>query len=383
MTMNSQQLLARLVGFPTVSRDSNRALIDFVRNFLGDCGVESRLFESADGRKANLYATVGPQDREGVLLSGHTDVVPVDGQQWTSDPFVLTERDDRLYGRGSADMKGFLACALALAARASREPLKVPLHLALSYDEEVGCVGVRSLIDAMGTWPQRPRLCIVGEPTLLKTAVGHKGKMALRARCCGHAAHSAFPAQGINAIHLAAELVARLRARQAQIELNGRRDASYEVPTSTLHVGTIRGGTALNIIPESCELALEIRTIAADNPQDLLAGLRTDAALIAAAASRAGLRAAIDISVTNEYPGLDTPQDAEIVALTTALTGESDCVKVAYGSEGGLFSGQLGIPTVVCGPGSIDQAHKADEYIAVEQLRRCDLMLDTLLRRLR
>jgi len=256
MMMNSHDLLARLIAFPTVSRDSNRGLIDFVRDFLAGCGVASQLFESPDGRKANLYATVGPQDRAGVLLSGHTDVVPVDGQQWATDPFALIERDGRLYGRGSADMKGFLACALAMAARASRENLRVPLHLALSYDEELGCLGVRSLIDAMATWPQRPRLCIVGEPTLLRTAVGHKGKMALHARCCGHPAHSAFPAQGINAIHLAGDFIARLRARQAQIEQSGPRDPAYEVPTTTLHVGTIHGGTALNIIPATCELAL-------------------------------------------------------------------------------------------------------------------------------
>jgi acetylornithine deacetylase len=380
--MNSHDILARLIAFPTVSRDSNRALIDYVQELLGECGIGTLLFESDDRRKANLYATIGPQDRGGILLSGHTDVVPVDGQQWSGDPFVMTERDGRLYGRGAADMKGFLASALAMATQASRRPLRVPLHLALSYDEELGCLGVRSLIAAMGRWPQRPRLCIVGEPTLLKTAIGHKGKMALRARCCGHPAHSAFPAQGLNAIHLASDLVTRIRARQAQIESTGARDPAYAVPTTTLHVGTIGGGTALNIIPEACELALEIRAIAADDPQELLAGLRADAALIVAAASRPGLAAAIDIAVTNEYPGLDTPRDAEVVALTTALSGDDECIKVAFGSEGGLFSGQLGIPTVVCGPGSIEQAHKADEFLAVEQLRRCDAMLAALLERL-
>jgi acetylornithine deacetylase len=380
--MNSHDILARLIAFPTVSRDSNRALIDFVQAFLGKCGVATQLFESDDKRKANLYATIGPQDRGGILLSGHTDVVPVDGQHWSTDPFAMVERDGRLYGRGSADMKGFLACALAMAVQASRRRLRVPLHLALSYDEELGCLGVRSLIEAMGSWAQRPRLCIVGEPTLLKTAIGHKGKMALRARCCGHPAHSAFPAQGLNAIHLAGELIGRIRARQARIEQSGVRDAAYEVPTTTLHVGTIHGGTALNIIPDSCEVALEIRNIAADDPQELLFGLRADAAQIVTAASRPGLEAAIDIAVTNEYPGLETSRESEVVALTTALTGDPDCIKVAFGSEGGLFSGLLGIPTAVCGPGSIDQAHKADEFLAVDQLVRCDAMLAALLERL-
>jgi acetylornithine deacetylase len=380
--MNSHDILARLIAFPTVSRDSNRALVDFVQAFLGRCGVATQLFESDDKRKANLYATLGPQDRGGILLSGHTDVVPVDGQHWSTDPFAMVERDGRLYGRGTADMKGFLACALAMAGQASRRRLRVPLHLALSYDEELGCLGVRSLIEAMGSWAQRPRLCIVGEPTLLKTAIGHKGKMALHARCCGHPAHSAFPAQGLNAIHLAAELIGRIRARQARIEQSGARDAAYEVPTTTLHVGTIHGGTALNIIPDSCEMALEIRNIAADDPQEVLCGLRADAAHIVTAASRPGLAAAIDIAVTNEYPGLETPRDSEVVALTTALTGDPDCIKVAFGSEGGLFSGRLGIPTAVCGPGSINQAHKADEFLAVDQLMRCDAMLAALLERL-
>jgi acetylornithine deacetylase len=380
--MNSLDILARLIAFPTVSRDSNRALIDFVQDLLAGHGVGVQLFESPDGRKANLFATVGPQDRGGILLSGHTDVVPVDGQPWSSDPFVMVERDGRVFGRGAADMKGFLACALHLAARASTRRLAVPLHLALSYDEELGCLGVRSMIAAMGAWPHRPRLCIVGEPTLLKTAIGHKGKMALRARCCGQPAHSAFPAQGVNAIHLAADLVARVRARQARIDTEGARDPAYEVPTTTLHVGTIRGGTALNIIADLCEMELEIRNIAADDPAQLLGALRDDALEIARAAARPGLRADIDIAVTNEYPGLDTPRDAEVVALATALTGDAECIKVAFGSEGGLFSGQLGIPTVVCGPGSIDQAHKADEFVALSQLQRCDAMLDALLERL-
>jgi len=380
--MDSHDILARLIAFPTVSRDSNLALIDFVREFLGAHGVGARLFASADGRKANLFATIGPEDRGGILLSGHTDVVPVDGQEWSSDPFAMREREGRLYGRGSADMKGFLASALCMAARASGQRLRVPLHLALSYDEELGCLGVRSLIEAMGTWPHRPRLCIVGEPTLLKTAIGHKGKMALRARCCGQSAHSAFPDQGINAIHLAAELIARVRARQSDIDAHGARDPAYAVPTTTLHVGTIRGGTALNIVPEHCEMDLEIRNIAADDPALLLDALRDAAARIARAAARPGLPAGIDIAVTNEYPGLETPRESEVVALTTALTGDPECIKVAFGSEGGLFSGRLGIPTAVCGPGSIDQAHKADEFLASEQLARCDAMLAALLERL-
>jgi acetylornithine deacetylase len=380
--MNSRALLERLVAFPTVSRDSNLDLIGFVQDFLDGHGVASQRHASADGRKANLYATIGPPDRGGVLLSGHTDVVPVDGQAWSSDPFTLAERDGRLYGRGAADMKGFLACALALAARAAHRPLRTPLHLALSYDEEVGCLGVRSLIEAMGSWAVKPSLCIVGEPTLLHAAVGHKGKTTLRASCCGQSAHSAFPAHGLNAIHLAADLIGSVRRRQARIEAQGARDAAYAVPYTTLHVGTIHGGTALNIIPERCDVELEIRNLAADDPLALVADLRADAAAIAHAARRPGVAADIAVAVTNSYPGLDTPVDAQVVRLAQDLTGVRECIKVAFGSEGGLFSGQLGIPTVVCGPGSIDQAHKPDEFIAAEQLARCDAMCAALLERL-
>jgi acetylornithine deacetylase len=381
-TMQTRELLDRLIGFATVSRDSNLELIQFVRDFLTARGIACRIYEDPTGRKANLYATVGPADGRGVLLSGHTDVVPVDGQAWSTDPFQLTERAGRLYGRGTADMKGFIACALRAADRATDRSLRSPLHLAFSYDEEVGCLGVRSLIDDMSTWAVRPALCIVGEPTLLRTAVGHKGKMALRAVCHGHAAHSAYPDQGLNAIHLATDLVRCVRDRQEALLAHGARDEAYAVPYSTLHVGVIRGGTALNIVPDRCELDLEIRHLAADDPDALLAGLRADAAAIASAATQPGRTAAIDVAVTNAYPGLDTPVDHELVALVAELTGLPGTIKVGFGSEGGLFSGQLGIPTVVCGPGSIDQGHKPDEFIGVDQLDRCDAMLDALLDRL-
>ena len=378
--MNSVEILARLIGFPTVSRDPNMALIEFVREFLTARGIETRLYADADGRKANLYANVGPADRAGVLLSGHTDVVPVDGQRWSSDPFRLQARGPDLFARGAADMKGFLACALRAAARAARRTLSMPLQIAFSYDEEIGCVGVRSLIDDMAGWTHRPTFCIVGEPTMLRTAVGHKGKVALKATCHGRAAHSANPGKGVNAIHMATDLIGRLRGRQAAMEESGPRDAAYEVPYTTLHVGVIRGGTALNIVPSRCELEFEIRNIAADDPGNIVAEIRADAAQIARSAGDA--RIGIDLEVTNEYPGLETPADSAVVALAAALTGHRDLIKVGFGSEGGLFSGRLGIPTVVCGPGSIDQAHKPDEFVATDQLLRCDAMLEALLERL-
>jgi acetylornithine deacetylase len=305
------------------------------------------------------------------LLSGHTDVVPVDGQSWSTDPFELKSRAGRLFARGSADMKGFIACALRAADRAVGMQLREPLQLAFSYDEEIGCIGVRSLVADMATWNHKPRCCIVGEPTLLRTAVGHKGRSALRALCHGQAAHSANPARGLNAIYQACDLIDRVRGRQANIINNGKHDTAYEVPHTTLHVGVIRGGTVLNIVPDRCEVELEIRNIGEDDPAVLIQAIRADAPQ------------GVEIEVADEYPGLETPVDADVVEFVAGLTGHRERIKVGFGTEAGLFSGMLGIPTVVCGPGSIDQAHRPDEFVAVDQLDRCDAMMDTLLQRLR
>jgi acetylornithine deacetylase len=379
--MNSAQILDRLISFPTVSRDSNLPLIEYVRDFLAARGVASRLYLDSAGGKANLYASIGPAEQAGILLSGHTDVVPVDGQKWSSAPFHLQQRGDLLYARGAADMKGFLACALRAADRATVRPLRLPLQLAFSYDEEVGCLGVRSLIEDMALWSHRPRFCIVGEPTLLRTAVGHKGKSALRAICHGRAAHSARPDHGVNAIHMATDLINKLRQRQAGIAQAGSRDNAYEVPYTTVHVGVIAGGTALNIVPERCEFEFEIRNLPGDDPALLVSAMRADAHAVAA--SMAGDAATrIELELSNEYPALDTAPDAEVVELAVALTGNRERIKVGFGSEAGLFSSLLGVPTVVCGPGSIDQAHRPDEFIAMDQLLRCDAMMDALLERL-
>ena len=380
--MNSAQILDRLISFPTVSRDSNLALIEYVRDFLASRGVASRLYMDIAGRKANLYASIGPTEQAGILLSGHTDVVPVDGQKWSSAPFRLQQRGELLYARGAADMKGFLACALRAADRAIGRPLRLPLQLAFSYDEEVGCLGVRSLIEDMAVWSHRPKFCIVGEPTLLRPAVGHKGKTALKAICHGRAAHSASPDRGVNAIHMATDLIDKIRLRQASIAQTGPRDCAYEVPYTTLHVGVIDGGTVLNIVPDLCEIQFEIRNLPTDDPAVLVSAMRADAAAIAEAMS-GDADTRIELELSNEYPALDTPPDSEVAELAAALTGNRERIKVGFGSEAGLFSGRLGIPTVVCGPGSIDQAHRPDEFVAMDQLLRCDAMMDALLDRLR
>jgi acetylornithine deacetylase len=252
----------------------------------------------------------------------------------------------------------------------------------LSYDEEIGCVGVRSLIEDMAGWAHRPRFCIVGEPTLLRSAIGHKGKVAVRTTCHGRAAHSARPDLGVNAIHMAADLIAQIRARQRDIAAApGGRDPAYDVPYTTLHVGTLHGGTVLNIVPEHSEFEFEIRNLPADDAQAMIRAIRADASEVVRIAG-GGHEVGIALEITNAYPPLETAGDAEVVELAAALTGQHERIKVGFGTEGGLFSGRLGIATVVCGPGSIDQAHKPDEFIATDQLQRCDAMMDALLERL-
>jgi acetylornithine deacetylase len=380
--MNSAEILNKLLSFPTVSRDSNLDLVRFVVELLDGHGIAHTIIASEDGHKANLFAAVGPSDVSGVMLSGHSDVVPVDGQDWTVPPFAMTQRDGRLYGRGAADMKGFVACALAACLKAKKRDLRTPLQLALSYDEEVGCVGVRSLLSMLRMAPHRPRLCIVGEPTDMHVATGHKGKVAARAVCRGRAGHSALAPFALNAIHLGCDFVAALRDEQKRLMTEGAHDDDYDVPYTTVHVGKFNGGVALNIVPESCQIDFEIRYIARDDPDDIIGRLRQAADRIAAEGAMVAPEAAITIDVVNAYPGLDTPPDSEAVAFVKSLIGANETMKVAFGTEGGLFSREIGTATVVCGPGSMAQGHKADEYVTIEQLGRCDQMLDNLLDRL-
>lgn len=380
--MDTIPILDKLLGFATVSRDSNLELIGFVTDLLGQHGIASTIIHSEDGHKANLYATVGPADRPGVMLSGHSDVVPIDGQDWTLPPFAMTERDGKLYGRGAADMKGFIASALAACIKASTMQLRTPLHLAISYDEEIGCIGVRSLVEMLQAAPQKPLLCIVGEPTCMQVATGHKGKIGARAFCKGREGHSALAPLALNAIHLGCDFVSALRREQDRLATEGARDGDYDIPYTTVHVGKMNAGVALNIVPNLCQIDFEIRNVAADNPEHILDGLRAEAARIADAAKSIAPEAAIDIEVFNTYPGLDTPAASQAVAFVKSLTGANGTIKVAFGTEGGLFSRDVGTPTVVCGPGSMAQGHKPDEFVSIEQLRRCDNMLTKLLQRL-
>ena len=276
-------------------------------------------------------------------------------------------------------MKGFVASAVRAMVLASERTLRIPLHLALSYDEEIGCIGVRRLLDTLEKAPERPAFCIVGEPTELSVATGHKGKIAARAICTGREAHSALAPQGVNAIHMAAEFVGALRLQQTELVKNGARDGDYDVPYSTVHVGVIQGGTALNIVPNRCTVDFEIRHLHADDPAAILSSIE-QAAVTISDGYPAGCGIAVE--VINQYPGLDTPDAADVVAFVKSLTGANATTKVAFGTEGGLFDVRLGIPTVICGPGSMAQGHKPDEYISVSQIKKCDRFLETLLDRI-
>ena len=376
--IDSLEMVRRLVAFDTTSRGSNLALIEFVRNYLDGLGVSSELVFDETGKKANLYAKLGPPEIGGIMLSGHTDVVPVDGQDWHSDPFNVLAKDERLYGRGTADMKSFVAVVLALLPDLAARPLRIPIHLALSYDEEVGCRGARRLIAAIADRPDRPRLCIVGEPTSMRPVIGHKGKRSFRCRVHGFECHSALAHLGVNAIEAAAEMVALLKAMARRRRDEGPFDPEYTPAYTTIQTGVIHGGTALNIVPKDCTFDFEFRLLPAENPEAGISELRAFAENRLLPEMRAvRAEAAIEFEELSAFPGLDTADDAEITRLVASLTGANGTAKVSFGTEGGLFQ-QAGIPTVVCGPGSIEQAHKPDEFIDLDQIAQCERFISRI-----
>lgn len=368
------EILRELVAFDTVSAKSNLAIIDWIEAHLTALGFRVTRITDPDEPKAGLYAEIGPEG-DGVVLSAHTDVVPVEGQNWTRPPFELTEEDGRLYGRGTTDMKGFLASVLAFAEVAAGADLKAPIKLVISYDEEIGCVGMGRMIKALRPLIGTPRICIVGEPTSLDVAIGHKGKKSYRAICRGEAGHSALAPKFVNAIYVATDLISGLRSLQAKFAGSGVADDDYAVPYSTVHVGKLTGGTALNIVPDVAELLFEIRYLAADRVDDFEA----DLAALVAQVEQDHKGAVIEIDGLTSYPGLDVKPDADCVKFMQRISGKNGVTKVAYGTEAGFFDA-IGIPTVVCGPGSMEgQGHKADEYILTSELEACDAMLLRLL----
>jgi len=371
-------LIRRLVAFDTTSRDSNLALVAYVREYLEGLGIACRLSYDDDRRKANLVATLGPADRPGVVLSGHTDVVPVDGQDWTTDPFAPELRDGRLYGRGTCDMKGFVGTALAFAPEFLRRGLARPIHYALSYDEEVGCVGVRRLLPDLAALPARPMLCLVGEPTEMRIVTQHKGKQSWTCHVRGFECHSSLAHQGVNAVEYAAELIAFLRRTARTFRDDGPHDARFDPPWSTVHTGTVRGGTALNIVPADCRFEFEMRHLPGHEIAATIEPLKAFATeTLLPEMRRVHPEAAITLEPGSGFPGLDTDPTGEAVRFIWALVGANATEAVSFGTEAGLFDA-AGIPTVICGPGSIDQAHKPDEFVALEQIARCEAMLERL-----
>lgn len=365
-----REMLERLVGIPTVSRDSNLALIAFAEDYLARHGVATHRVPNAEGTKANLWATVGPAAPGGVVLSGHTDVVPVDGQPWTSDPFRLTERDGRLHGRGAADMKGFIAIALALVPDMLTAGLKRPVHLALSYDEELGCLGAPAMIRRMRERIAPPEAVIVGEPTMMQVVTGHKGSLGLNTHVRGYEVHSSLVHTGVPAVTVAARLVTWFADRMEQMHQAaeaGQGDPLHDPPYTTLHCGMIEGGTAHNITAKDCRFTTDIRYLPHEGGEGHVAAYREAAARLEAEMKAVRPQTFIDIAERAHVPACRREADGAAERLARSLTGDNAEHVVAYGTEAGQFQAEA-FSTVVCGPGDIAQAHAADEYISLAQL---------------
>lgn len=369
-TATPEDLLARLVAFDTTSHKTNMPLVRFVMDRLGALGVASEIVEAAGGEKASLFATIGPSGAPGVALSGHTDVVPAGGQAWESDPFTLTARGGRLYGRGTADMKGFLACALAAAPDFLRRDLKTPIHFVFSYDEEIGCIGVRPLIAEFGRRFPRPRLVIVGEPTSMRVVDAHKGPVRWQVEITGRAAHTSMAPLGVNAIMAAAGILGELGRIEKELA-SAAPGPRFDPPYVTLQAARISGGTASNIIPSSCVFDFDARALPGFDVRAIEARLHgfIERELLPDMRSVAP-EAGITITRANEVPPFSAGAGSEAVALALAWAGRNETHAVSYGTEAGLFQ-DAGAPSVVCGPGSISEAHTVNEWIARRELEKC------------
>ena len=387
VVMSSVDWLKRLIGFDTVSRHSNLALITEVQDYCQQLGLTPYLTFSEDHHKANLFVTVpaGPEQQlisGGIVLSGHTDVVPVDGQDWTSDPFVAEIRGDKLYGRGACDMKGFIACALALLPQAitlsQAGKLKRPLHLALSFDEEVGCLGAPLMLEDIAKRGINPEYCIVGEPTLMTMVSAHKGISVYRCRVHGKSVHSSLTPQGVNAISYASRLIGFVDELSEQLTQRNDNDALFDIPFSTLSVGTIQGGTATNIVPNLCEFTFDYRNLPHMTHADILAPIQAHIKALETQMQSIDPNTGIELLQEENVPAMTDSDSEALQALISGLVADKQVHKVAYATEGGQFT-NAGIPTIICGPGSIEQAHKADEFVALEQLAQCDAFLHKLL----
>jgi acetylornithine deacetylase len=373
-------ILTALVGFDTTSRNSNIPCADWIADYLARHGIAVERFPDATGEKHSLYAVIGPRDVPGYVLSAHTDVVPVDEQIWASDPFTLRVTEDRAYGRGACDMKGFLACTLAMVPEMVKAGLKTPIHLAYSYDEEVGCIGVRDMLHKIAPREPRPLAAFIGEPSSMQVVIGHKGGQRVHMQVRGKAAHSSIAPFGVNAVEYGARVIARLKDMEESLEAEGRRDPLYDVPHTTLHCGVFSGGTSANIVPHQAQAWLECRSISGDDPMTYINQLiRYAEDELTPRMQKIDPDAGFSFELRPQLPALETAPGHDAVTLAKRLANRNDHVKVAYGTEASLFQSIVGIPSVVVGPGNIEQAHKPDEWIALKELDSCNAFLRRLI----
>lgn len=371
------EILDRLVSFDTTSHKTNIPLINYVKHYLSEHDIASDLVPDESGAKASLFATIGPAEMPGIGLSGHTDVVPVTGQEWATDPFCLTAKDGKLYGRGSADMKGFLACVLAAAPKFRQRNLKTPIHIVFSYDEEVGCTGVRPMIEEFGDRLTRPRLVVVGEPTSMSVVDAHKGPVRFAVEVTGLPAHSSLAHLGVNSIHVAGQLIGELLRMEAELKA-GPLDDRFTPNYATLQIGLINGGTAGNIVPGHCRFSWEVRAMPGQDVESLENRLRTFAEQNCLPAMHAvDPNASIDIARKNAVPPFTAGASSDAVSLAFQLAEQNETFAVSYGTEAGLFQ-VAGSASVICGPGDIAQAHGADEFVEIAQLDKCMVFMDRL-----
>lgn len=374
----TRQILAELIAYPTISVESNLDLVAFAGDLLSKAGARLLLQQDATGRKVNLFATLGPEGDGGIVLSGHTDVVPVDGQDWSSDPFRLLEKEGRLYGRGSCDMKGFIACCLAMAPAFAALPLKRPVHFAFTYDEEVGCLGARALLQELEKIKLRPSAAIIGEPTSMRIIEAHKGCYEYTTEFTGLEGHGSVPDRGVNAIEYAVRYIARLLQLAEELKARAPDKSRFHPPWTTLQIGRIAGGSARNVIAGHCSVEWEMRPVQAADIDFVKQNIEAYVDDVLKPAMReVSAQADIMTHVIGEVDGLEPVTYSEARRIVSELTGLSEAGVVAFGTEAGLYQ-NAGISAIICGPGSIAQAHKADEYITIEQLSACIEMLKRL-----
>jgi acetylornithine deacetylase len=377
-TYSSEELLSRLIAFDTTSRDGNLPLIAFVEAYLDQWQIPHFRVDYEAGKKTNLFATIGPDSEGGIILSGHTDVVPVDGQTWASNPFTLSQRGERLFGRGTCDMKGFIAVALAMVPAFHAAQLQRPIHLALSCDEEVGCKGVRPLVAHIRDHLKRPKAVIVGEPTSMKVVNAHKSAITFATEVTGFEAHSSLTDQGVNAIMVAGELIGEINRIRHDLIAEGDPLKRFDPPYSTVHIGVIEGGTAKNIVPRKCSFAWETRLLPSADPLAVPQRFQRFAQTLEPAMRQVSPDTGIATVATNSVPGLAPEDDSPAELLALHLANANGTHAVSYCTEAGLFQ-QIGIPAIICGPGSIEQAHKPDEFIDISEIRKCETFMQKLL----